>query len=102
MPHEIENKNPMPVREIPKQEWTRFFDMFSGRHEGWRVTVRIFSGYTGSCLEAREMLSMGITADMKNRNRHEARDAGRSAAMTQTRESPTDSHPLVQTPPPIF
>jgi hypothetical protein len=59
----------MPTQEIPPQDWGTFFNMFSRQHEGWRVTVEVLGGEVGAGLEAREMPLVGITADMKDRNR---------------------------------
>lgn len=59
----------MPTQDIPIEDWNSFFAMFSRQHEGWRVTVEILGGYVGACLEAREMPLVGVTAEVKGRNR---------------------------------
>jgi len=33
----------MPTREIPREEWSKFFDVFSRQHEGWLATLEIFA-----------------------------------------------------------
>lgn len=50
----------MKTREIPKDEWGRFFDNFSRRHEGWLVTLEIFSAEIGAQVEGRELALKGI------------------------------------------
>ena len=50
----------MKTREIPKEEWGRFFDNFSSRHEGWQVTLEIFGAEIGAQVEERELALKGI------------------------------------------
>ena len=38
----------MPTREIPRDEWNAFFEMFSKQHEGWLVTVEVLGRDIGS------------------------------------------------------
>lgn len=51
----------MQTREIPKTEWTGFFDSFSRKHEGWLVNVEIFGPEIGAQVEQRQMALEGIT-----------------------------------------
>ena len=51
----------MKTQEIPKQEWTGFFDSFSRKHEGWIVNMEILSSEIGAQIEEREMSFEGIT-----------------------------------------
>ena len=51
----------MQTKEIPKNEWTGFFDSFSRKHEGWLVTVEIFGSEIGAQVEQREVALEGIT-----------------------------------------
>ena len=37
----------MKTKEIPKEEWPKFFDAFSRQHEGWLVTIEIFGTVDG-------------------------------------------------------
>lgn len=55
--------NTMTTREIPRNEWTRFFDAFSRRHENWLVTVEVFDRKLGAQVEAEERPLRGIAAD---------------------------------------
>jgi hypothetical protein len=51
----------MQTKEIPKNEWTKFFDSFSRKHEGWLVSVEIFGSGIGAQVEQREVALEGIT-----------------------------------------
>lgn len=51
----------MQTKEIPKNEWTKFFDGFSRKHEGWLVSVEIFGSEIGAQVEQREVALEGIT-----------------------------------------
>jgi hypothetical protein len=53
------------VREIPRDEWAEFFDIFSRQHEGWLVTVELLGAEIGAQVEAEEVALGGITADLK-------------------------------------
>jgi hypothetical protein len=51
------------IREIPKDEWPMFFDVFSRQHEGWLVTLEIFGNEIGAQIQERELVLGGIVAD---------------------------------------
>jgi hypothetical protein len=51
----------MKTQEIPKEEWTQFFDSFSRKHEGWLVNVEMFGPEIGAQVEQRETALEGIT-----------------------------------------
>lgn len=53
----------MVTREIPRNEWTDFFDGFSRRHEGWLVTVQVLDREMGAQTEANDRPLRGIAAD---------------------------------------
>ena len=55
----------MVTREIPRNEWPRFFDEFSRRHRGWLVTIEIF-GSLGAQVEAKERPLNGIVAEERD------------------------------------
>ena len=57
----------MATKEIPREEWTDFFDGFSRRHEGWLVTVEVL-GSVGAQVEARELPLLGIASDRDGGN----------------------------------
>jgi len=51
----------MQTKEIPKDEWTAFFDGFSRKHEGWLVNLEIFGSEIGAQVQHRELTFGGIT-----------------------------------------
>jgi hypothetical protein len=50
----------MKTREIPQNEWPKFFDNFSRKHEGWLVTLEIFGTELGAQVQERELALEGI------------------------------------------
>jgi hypothetical protein len=50
----------MKTREIPENEWPKFFDNFSNKHEGWLVTLEIFGTELGAQVQERELPLEGI------------------------------------------
>jgi hypothetical protein len=54
----------MFTQEIPRTEWTPFFDNFSLRHEGWMVSVEIVGRDIGDQEQARRPLA-GVSAEVK-------------------------------------
>jgi hypothetical protein len=53
----------VPIRQIPRAEWTAFFDSFSREHQGWLVTTEVGDATGVSAVEARELPLAGITAE---------------------------------------
>jgi Family of unknown function (DUF5335) len=53
----------MRTQEVPKNEWTGFFDNFSRKHEGWLVSLEIFGPEIGAQVEERELALEGITSE---------------------------------------
>jgi len=51
----------MPTKEIPREEWSNFFDVFSRQHEGWLATLEIFGPEVGAQEEAHELPLEGIS-----------------------------------------
>lgn len=51
----------MQTKEIPKNEWSGFFDRFSREHEGWLVSVEILGLEIGAQVEQRDLALEGIT-----------------------------------------
>jgi hypothetical protein len=56
----------MPTLEIPRDQWVSFFDSFSGKHDGWLVTVEVIGPDVGDQKEAKELPLVGINADLKD------------------------------------
>ena len=80
----------MQTREIPSEQWVRFFDDFSKNHEGWIVTLEVIGSNFGDQDEARRLPLVGVSADMKaHENRIEIIVGGRpDADVTRFIESP--------------
>ncbi|HEY3132731.1 MAG TPA: DUF5335 family protein [Acidobacteriota bacterium] len=62
----------MSLQEIPRDQWSVFFDSFSQKHAGWLVTLeigapgqKIGSPQRGAQVEAREVSLQAIAADLK-------------------------------------
>lgn len=53
----------MQTKQISRNEWPTFFDGFSRQHEGWLVTLEVFSPEIGDQIEERELALEGITAE---------------------------------------
>ena len=50
----------MKTKEIPKNEWPRFLDNFSRKHEGWSVTLEILGTELGAQVQERELALAGV------------------------------------------
>jgi hypothetical protein len=72
----------MQTKEIPKNEWTKFFDSFSRKHEGWLVNLEIFGPEIGAQVEQRQMALEGIT--------DECDEVGGNTIMIMTGAEPDD------------
>ena len=62
----------MSVQEIPRDQWSAFFDSFSQKHAGWLVTLEIGGSQhgtgapeRGTQVEARAVSLQAIGADLK-------------------------------------
>jgi hypothetical protein len=56
----------MPTTEIPREEWTAFFDRFSRQHEAWLATLEVFDPEMGAQEKAHDLPFKGITVDSEN------------------------------------
>jgi uncharacterized protein DUF5335 len=54
----------MRTREIPRNEWNKFFDGFSRQHEGGMATLEIFGSEIGAQEEAHELPLEGVSIDL--------------------------------------
>ena len=71
----------MQTRDIPREQWVKFFDDFSRSHEGWIVTLEILGSDIGDQEETNNLPLVGIGADVKAReNRIEIIVGGRPDA----------------------
>lgn len=57
----------MKTREIPRAEWTTFFDKLSRRQEGWEVALEVFGPDIGDQIEERHLFLTGITAEVADK-----------------------------------
>lgn len=61
----------MKTKEIPKDDWQAFFDLFSRQHEEWLVTLEILSPEIGAQVEERELAFEGIVDEWDEIQGHE-------------------------------
>jgi hypothetical protein len=52
-------------REIPRNQWARFFNAFSKDHDGWIARIEVISDGKNSGEETRSLPLLGITVDTK-------------------------------------
>jgi hypothetical protein len=55
----------MNTKEIPRQDWTQFFDQFSKEHQKWIVTVEVLGRDIGAQEEVTRLPLGGISAEVK-------------------------------------
>lgn len=53
----------MKTRDIPKDQWPKFFSSFSQRHEAWLTTLEIFGSELGAQVQERELPFEGIISE---------------------------------------
>lgn len=53
----------MPTKEILRDEWARYFEEFSRRHQGWLVTVEVLGLDIGDQVQVRNLPLEGITVE---------------------------------------
>ena len=77
----MQSKADTDTKEIPREEWIKFFDDFSKRHEGWIVKLEVMGQDLGDQEEASGLPLVGISADVKaGENRIEILVGGRPDA----------------------
>lgn len=57
------------TQQIPRKEWSAFFDSFSRKHEGWLVSMELMSPELGDAVEVRDRPLAGITAELRRGGR---------------------------------
>ena len=81
----------MQTREIPREQWVKFFDDFSKKHEGWIVTLEVMGSDIGDQQETNKLPLVGVSADVKaHENRIEIIVGGRPDADVRERHGPRD------------
>ena len=80
----------MQTQEIPREQWTRFFDDFSKKHESWIVNWEVLGRDLGDQEKTSRLPLVGISADLKGRTpRIDVMVGGRlDAHVTQIIEMP--------------
>ena len=53
----------MKTKEIPKNEWPKFFGNFSRQHKGWLVMLEIFGTEFGAQVQEHELAFEGIVGE---------------------------------------
>ena len=54
----------MKTRQIPREEWKKFFDNLSRKQEGWEVELEVFGPDMGDQIEQNHMFLAGMTAEV--------------------------------------
>jgi uncharacterized protein DUF5335 len=80
----------MANEEIPREQWTRFLDDFSKKHEGWIVNWEVLGAKLGDQQKNARLPLVGISADLKgSKPRVEVMTGGRlDAHVSQIIETP--------------
>jgi hypothetical protein len=89
----LSNKPTMEVnmlsKEIPHDQWIRFFDDFSKQHEGWIVNWEVLDAKLGDQEKTTRLPLIGISADTKGKPRIDVMVGGRpDAHVTQIIDTP--------------
>jgi len=53
------------TQQIPRKEWSAFFDSFSRKHEGWLISMELMAPELGDLVEVRDRPLAGITAELR-------------------------------------
>ena len=61
----------MKTKEIPRNEWREFFNIFSRQHESWLVTLEIFGSEIGAQVEEHGLPFEGIVDEENAVQGHE-------------------------------
>src|SRR5215203_5157684 len=65
-PSPLECEVKMSTREVTRNEWTNFFDIFSKQHEGWIASLEVFDDEVGAQAEAVELPFEGISINSED------------------------------------
>lgn len=79
----------MATFEIEATDWKGFFDAFSRRHDGWRVTLEVVASGLGDQIEFSDMALVGISTESNGSRGLEIMVAdGTGRRLTHTIDSP--------------
>lgn len=70
----------MLSQEIPREEWVKFFDDFSKKHEGWIVTWEVLGYDIGDQEKTKRLPLVGVSAELKTKPRIDILVGGRPEA----------------------
>jgi hypothetical protein len=82
----------MPTQEIPREEWSNFFDSFNRQHEGWLASLEVFGPEIGAQEEAHELPFEGVTMDSRSKESGIAISLGNTPEDHVTRTVVQPSH----------
>jgi hypothetical protein len=60
----------MKTKQIPKDEWSAFLDMFTRQHQGWLVKLEILDPEIGAQVEETGLTLEGVTDDWNQTSGH--------------------------------
>jgi Family of unknown function (DUF5335) len=69
----------MSTREVTRNDWTNFFDVFSKQHEGWIASLEILGDQIGAQAEAVELPFEGISVSGEDEPQSLIINLGRTA-----------------------
>ena len=58
------------TRQIPRAEWTEFFNSFSRRHDGWLASLELLAPDMGALMEVHNRPLAGIVAELHRAGRN--------------------------------
>jgi hypothetical protein len=61
----------MKTKEIPKNEWPKFLNNFSSKHEGWSVTLEILGPELGAQVQEHDLALAGIVDEWDGVHDHQ-------------------------------
>ena len=100
----------MSTREVTRNEWISFFDVFSKQHEGWIASLEVLGDEIGAQAEAVELPFEGISVNAEDEPQSLIINLGRAPEdhvthtverprhvwLTQTEEGANDSLQIVE------
>jgi hypothetical protein len=100
----------MSTREVSRNEWVSFFDIFSKQHEGWIASLEVLGDEVGAQAEAVELPFEGISVSAEDEPPSLVIDMGRTTEdhishtierprhvwLSQTEEGANDSLEIVE------
>jgi Family of unknown function (DUF5335) len=81
----------MRTKEVTRNEWNSFFNIFSKQHEGWLATLEVFGDEIGAQTEAVELPFEGISLNSEDKTESLVINFGKPSAdhVSHTVERPS-------------